>query len=110
MVGIGEDYFGVEVIDEVARGETFDSTLCAYRHEDGGFDGAVSGVKKARAGTGVGAGGLDFETEGGQEIGYSGQERDMERLRAGRNARPTRSVRAGASNGGFDGFLRRGIF
>ena len=67
VVGVGKDDFGVKIVDEIARGKAFDRALGADGHEDGGFDGAMSGVQKAGARAAVGAGGLDFETERGQD-------------------------------------------
>ncbi len=65
VVGICEDDFGVEIVDEIARRKAFDGALRADGHEDRGFDGAVSGVEKASARAGLGAVGLDFKTETG---------------------------------------------
>ena len=63
MVSVGENDFGVEINNEIARGKSFDGALRADGHEHGRFDGAVSGVKETGASPGVGAGGLDFEAE-----------------------------------------------
>jgi hypothetical protein len=67
VVRVGEDDFGVEIVDEIAWRQAFDCALGADGHEDGGFDGAVGGVEEASARAGLGAGGLDFEAEGGKD-------------------------------------------
>ena len=63
MISVAEDDLGVQIIDEVAREEAFDGGLRADGHEDRGLDDAVRGVKEARAGVGVRAGGLELEAE-----------------------------------------------
>ncbi len=45
MVGVGEDDFGIEVIDEIAGRKTFDGALSANGHEDRGFDDAVGSAE-----------------------------------------------------------------
>jgi hypothetical protein len=66
MVGVGEEDFHAEIFGEIALGESFDGSLRADGHEDGGFDCAVGGVEESGAGAGLGALGDDFEC-GAQE-------------------------------------------
>jgi heptosyltransferase-2 len=65
MVGIGQDYFGVQIAEKIARRKSFHCPLRANRHKDRGFDGSVGGMQQAGAGAGLCAGGLDFEAKGG---------------------------------------------
>jgi hypothetical protein len=55
MVGVGQQDFDAEIFGEVALGESFDGGLGADRHEYGGFDGDMGGVKESRARAGFGA-------------------------------------------------------
>ena len=61
VVGVGENDRRAEFLGEVALGESFDGGLSPDGHEHGSFDVAVSGVKYARAGAGLGALGDYFE-------------------------------------------------
>ena len=61
MVGVGQDDLRAQVPLQIALGNTFDRSLRANRHEDRGFDDAMSGMQQPRPRAGVGAHGLKFE-------------------------------------------------
>ena len=63
VIGVGQDDFGVEVVEELGGEDAFDRCLSANGHEDRGFDGAVGGVEDTGSGAGGGAGGLEVEAE-----------------------------------------------
>jgi hypothetical protein len=63
VISIGEDDFGVEVVQQLNGEEALDGRLGADGHEDRGFDRAVGGVEDPGSGAGSGAGGLKVETE-----------------------------------------------
>jgi hypothetical protein len=64
MIGVGEDYFGIEIVEEVAWGKTLDGALGTDGHEDRRFDCAVRRVKQAGPGARVWTNGLNFKAEG----------------------------------------------
>ena len=61
VIGIGEQDLDVEILGEVALGQSLDRGLRADGHEDGRLDVAVRGMEQAGAGAGVGTLGKDFE-------------------------------------------------
>jgi hypothetical protein len=63
VVGIGEDDFGVKIVDEISGRKGFHGALGPDRHEDGRFNSAVGSMKKSRTGASIRASGLDFETK-----------------------------------------------
>src|ERR1051326_1803391 len=50
MIRVTEDRGGSE-LNQFARRDRFDASLCSYRHEAGGFDLAVGSCDRSRAGT-----------------------------------------------------------
>jgi hypothetical protein len=58
VIGIAQDNLGVEIVQQIAREDAFDSPLGADRHEDGRLYVAVRGVEDAGARTCFGADGL----------------------------------------------------
>ena len=68
VIGVGEDDLGVEVVNEVARGERLDGGLGADGHENRRFDDAVGGMEQAGARPCFGAGSLDFEVKRGVQL------------------------------------------
>jgi len=66
VIGVGEQDLDAQILREVALGEAFHGGLGADRHEHRGIDDAVRGVETARARTGDGAFGLEFEVKGRQ--------------------------------------------
>src|SRR5690242_19084675 len=61
VIRVGQDDLSAEIVFEVALGNAFDRSLCANRHEDGGLDDSVRGVKQAGARARIRALGLEFE-------------------------------------------------
>ena len=61
MIGVGEYDLGIEFASQVPLHDPFDGGLRADRHEYGGLDDSVVGVKQAGARARMGTDGLDFE-------------------------------------------------
>src|SRR5947208_13780632 len=62
VVGVPQDDFGVEIVEQIARQQAFDSSLRANGYEHRGLDVAMAGVQDSCSGSGVLTGGLHFKT------------------------------------------------
>jgi hypothetical protein len=65
MIGVAQDDFGVEIVDQLSGGEAFYSSLRPDGHEYGSFDCAMSGVQQTGTRTRMRADGLNLESESG---------------------------------------------
>lgn len=61
MIGVGENNFGIEFPGQIPLHDPFDGRLGADRHEYGGLDNSVVGVKQTGARARLGTNGLNFE-------------------------------------------------
>src|SRR5438876_7688656 len=65
MIGIAEDDPGIQLVGQIALGESLDGALCSDRHEYGRFDIAMRCMQHPRAGAGNWAFGVDIEGDPG---------------------------------------------
>ena len=58
VVGIAQDYLGLDIVAHLRHQHPFDSAAGAYGHENRGFDFSVAGGYQSGACVGAGGGGL----------------------------------------------------